>query len=134
MRSVSQKQVLDEEIERLQNKKAQDLLALKEQFKTAYDSIRPINLIKSTFKEVISSPDIKSNILNNAVGFATGYLSKVIMVGGSHNPIKRTLGTLLQFAITNVVSKNSDKIVESGENILHKIFNHKNDERHWFEK
>jgi hypothetical protein len=43
----------------------------------------------------------------------TGYLTKKVLLGGTHNPIKRILGTILQFAITNIVTKQSEKKIDN---------------------
>ena len=120
---------LNKAISSLQNKQAQELKLLKEQFHLVYESLKPINLIKSTFHEVVLSPDIKNDILSNVIGLTTGYLSKKVLMGTSHNLIKRLLGTLLQFAIANVVTKHSDKIKSTGENILLHILNYRKEKK-----
>ena len=79
-------------------------------------------MVKSALLEVASSPELKSNMLDNIIGLTTGYLSKKVLVGTSHNPIKRILGTLLQFAIASFVSKHTDTIKSTGEIILKRIF------------
>ena len=55
---------LNEAIILLEGKRAKELELLKELFNSGYESLKPINLIKSTFKEVSSSPEIKNNILS----------------------------------------------------------------------
>lgn len=122
MKMKNETDALNETIVLLQNKRAEELKLLKEQFHLTYESLKPINLIKSTFHEVTASPEIKNNILNNAIGLTTGYLSRKVLVGASHNPIKKIFGILLQFAIANVVSKHTDTIKSAGENLLHRIF------------
>jgi hypothetical protein len=114
----NEKQKLSEAIEQLKLEKAQKLLVLREQLSISYESLKPVNFIKNTVEDAISSPDLKKSLLNNAIGLATGYLSKKVMMGGSHNPIKNIVGTMLQFLVTNVVAKNSDEIIESGEKVL----------------
>ena len=66
---------------------------LKEQFHFAYESIKPVNLIKSTLKDVASSPYLIDNILGTAIGLATGYLSKKIFIGSSGNLFRKLLGS-----------------------------------------
>ena len=51
-----------------------DLRLLKEQFHIAYESLKPINLIKNIVHEVSTSPEIKNDMLDNIIGLATGYL------------------------------------------------------------
>jgi len=60
----NQKDLLNESIRLLQQKQALELIQLKEQFHATYESLKPLNLIKSTLHEVADSSEIKNNILN----------------------------------------------------------------------
>lgn len=100
-----------------------ELELLKEQFHIAYESIKPVNLIKSVLHEVTASPEIKNDMASNVIGLGTGFLSKKLLVDGSHSPVKRVIGTVVQFAIANLVSKHSDTIKTIGSNLLKHFFN-----------
>lgn len=102
-----------------------DLQQLKNQFDVAYESVRPINLVKNLFREVKASPEIKSNLIGNLIGFGTGFISKQLLLGSTHNPIKKVLGTIFEFAVANVASNNSDGIKTIGINLYNRIFKHK---------
>ncbi|MDT8416046.1 MAG: hypothetical protein RQ735_11820 [Flavobacteriaceae bacterium] len=93
-------------IEQLEIKQAAEGQQLKEQFRLTYESVKPINLIKSTFKEAAQSTDLKNNILNTALGLTTGFVSKTVFVGLSGSPIKKLLGNALLFGVTNIIAKN----------------------------
>lgn len=67
---------LNEAIIVLQVKRKEERMLLREQLHIIYESIKPINLIKNTLKDISSSSEIKSKILDNAIGIGTGYLSK----------------------------------------------------------
>ncbi|MFV5701252.1 hypothetical protein ACM55F_05205 [Flavobacterium sp. XS2P12] len=110
MKKINQTDLLNQTIIYLENKQALELYALKEQFQLTYESLKPLNIIKNAFTEMTTSPNIKGNIINNVVGMVTGYLTKKVLVGSTHNPIKKILGTLLQFVITNVATKHSDTL------------------------
>jgi hypothetical protein len=107
MKKKNEREALHETMRLLKNKQADELDVLKDQFRITYESLKPINVIKSSLHEIATSPDIKNNLLNNAIGLGMGYLAKKLLVGASHYPIKKILGTLLQFAVTNVVAKYS---------------------------
>jgi len=124
----TERERLNERILFLQNKQAEQLQTLKDQFAVTYESVKPINLIKNGLNEIASSPDIKNGILNNVIGLTTGYLSKKVLIGSSHNPIKKILGMLLQFAIANVVSKHSETIKSTGEYVVKRILKNRNKE------
>lgn len=99
-----------------------DLEQLKNQFDVAYQSVKPINLIKNLVHNVTASPEIKNDLLSNVIGFGTGFISKKIVLGSLHNPVSKVLGTLFEFAVANVVSKNADSIKTIGGNLLKYFF------------
>lgn len=106
----------------LQEKKYEmDLAALKDQFHVAYESVKPINFIKTLFHEVTTSPEIQSDLGTDLIGLGTGFISKKLLVDSSDSTIKKVLGTVLQFAIANVVSKNTDTIKNIGINLYNKV-------------
>jgi hypothetical protein len=117
---------LAEEIFFLQEKNAAELELLKEQFQKTFESVKPINIIKNSLSEIVKFPEMKNNIIANLIGLLTGIVSKKIMVGSSQNPIKKILGTILEFAVANVVAKNSDTIkitaLRAVDNILNTRF------------
>jgi hypothetical protein len=120
MRKETQLESINAKIMALENKQREEIFELKIQAATIYDSLRPLNLIKKLFTNTVSSPDIKHNVLNNAVGLATGFLSKKLLVGASLNPVKILLGNVLQFALGNLVARNADNIKSVAENLIKK--------------
>jgi len=97
---------------------------LKEQLLLTHESLKPVNLIKSALSEVASSPYLVDNILGASVALATGYISKKIVVSGSGNVIRKFLGTILQFGVTNVVAQHTDTIKSVGQ-FIYQHFLHK---------
>lgn len=108
--NISSEAELREAILRLESTQAIEGRILKEQFNLAYESVKPINLIKSTFTEVAASQDIKDNLLNAGVGLAVGYLTKVAFQGASHSPVRKLFGTVLEFGIASMVAKNPEAV------------------------
>jgi hypothetical protein len=104
---------------------------LKEQFYLTCESMKPINILNRTLKEITSSQYLINNISGTIMGLASGYLSKKIFTGGSGNILRKLLGSILQFEVTNVVAKNSDIIKSVGLSIFQhflqkKVMNSKN--------
>ncbi len=114
---------LTETISLLEKKQKLEFQLLKEQMHDVYESIKPANIIKNTFHQITSSPNIKNDIVGSIIGLASGYVSKKLFVAGSHNPITNILGTLLQMGVTNVASKKSEVIKSFGEDILQFVIN-----------
>lgn len=122
MKKIANTTELNAAILFLENKQTEDGFLLKEQFKITYESLKPANLIRSTFKELIAAPDFKEDLLNTSLSLAVGYLSKKIAIGSTNNPFKQILGTILQMGVTSIVAKNSDGIKSTVLNLIHTLF------------
>lgn len=114
---------LDEMILHLEKKNVNDLVLLREQFNITYESIKPLNQIKKIFHEITTSPEIKNDVIDNALSLGSGLLIKKIFVGSSHNFFKKTLGTIVEFSIANLVSKHSEQIKIIGNNLIQNFVN-----------
>lgn len=110
MKKITSTVELREAIHLLETKKASEVILLKAQFKETYESIRPVNLIKNTLHELSIAPDFKGDILAAVLSIVSGYLSKKMVVSETAGPVKQLLGTILQFTVTRIVSKNSQGI------------------------
>ncbi len=129
MKKKNETDTLNETIVSLQNKQVQELESLKAQFHLTYESFKPINLIKSTFHDITSSPEIKHDIISNTIGITTGYLTKKVLFGASHSPVKKLFGTLLQFALANIISKHTGDIKSTGKNLLYRFLKHRKESK-----
>lgn len=108
---------LDDAIKLLKLKKLEDEILLKELFYMAYESVKPINMIKNLFKEPVASQNIADNLLTTSVGFGAGYLSKLLFQKIMRFPFKNIIGSALMVGIENLVSKNPG-IVSSLSSLL----------------
>jgi hypothetical protein len=103
MKTINQKAALEAKIAFLKSKQTSDLLILKDQYHITIDSFKPFNLIKNSFEEVISTTNLKANLINGALGFGTRYITKNILNENSENPIKRIFGKIFKFALKNFI-------------------------------
>jgi hypothetical protein len=94
---------LKEAIQQLEYEQATELALLKEQLLDTCESLRPINLIKSTFKEAYSAPDFKTTIVKAIIGMATGFVAKKVFIGKTNNPIKKLAGFILEMVVASKV-------------------------------
>lgn len=122
MKKLNETDALNELIQLNQQQYDTDLRLLKEQFHIAYESIKPINLIKNLVHEVTASPEIKEDLASNILGLATGFISKKIMIDEKGSTFKKVIGTVLQFAVANVVSKHSANIKAVGTALFNNFF------------
>ena len=103
---------LKESIRLLEIKQAEEGAILKEQFAVTFESLKPINLLKNTIKEMTSSVDLKSNLSETIISILAGYLTKKVMVSSKSGPLMKILGSVLQFGVTSVIASNTDNIRE----------------------
>ena len=101
---------------------------MKEELSIAFESLKPISLIKNTVSEITSSPYLIENMLGAITGLVSGYVSKKIAVGTSHNVFRKVMGSVLQFTVTNLVAQHPEMLKNLGQLIIEKIF-HKTDKK-----
>lgn len=98
---------LNEAIVILEIERNEKLWLLKQECKNTFETLKPLNILKNTFSQFAKQPEFKGDILNTTLSIATGYISKKLTIGNSHNPIKNLFGELLQIGITSIMAKDS---------------------------
>ncbi len=111
---------LQDAIHQLERKNSLQEQELRENYEQVLQSLTPKNILKSAFKHIASSDELKNSAINTAIGLGTGYVTRKLYVGRSANMLKKLAGTVLQFAVTNFVRKKApvirEKISELREN------------------
>jgi len=125
MGKISSSAVLLESIQILEVEREIEGRILKEQFQLTYERFKPVNLLRSTFLEVTSTPNLLNNVVDTALGLATGYLSKKIVIGASGNILRRLLGIVVQLGVTNSVAQHPYTIRSIGQFLLHHFLDKK---------
>lgn len=85
-------------------------LLLKQQLNVAYNSIKPVNLIKNSIKEIVDAPEIRGHLINSSIGLAAGFMAKQMFVNKNSSPLRKLLGTLVMVGVTNLVSRHADPL------------------------
>lgn len=110
MKKVDETEKLNAAIALLEEIKKEEQAQLKVQFNIVAENFKPLNLVKSAIDDIIHQPNLKEDGLDTFVAVITGYFSKKIFVGSTHNPFKQIFGSFMQMGITNVISKNAEAI------------------------
>ena len=92
MQKISPANRLKYEIERLEELQSIQGRQLKEQFYMTYESLKPINLLKNTLKDISNSPYLIDNIIGTGMGMVSGFLTKKIFVGVSGSMFRKLIG------------------------------------------
>ena len=117
---------LKEAIRLLELQQDNELLLLKEEWRDTKEKLKPVNLIKSAFKQATDAPGAKTNLLKAAIGLTTGILAKKLFIGKSLNPFSKILGTVLEVFVAKKATKNADNIKSVGSMLINKLFKRKN--------
>jgi hypothetical protein len=96
---------LDEAIARLEIERDIKFDALKDQMDITLHSMKPIHILNGALEDIKEFPEVKSNIVQLVVSLAGGYLSKKLLLGKSNSTFKKILGSVIQYGVTNFVSK-----------------------------
>ena len=125
MQKITSTAGLKRAIQLLEAEKAANGKLLKEQFITTYESFKPASLLRSTLKDISSSPNLIENVIGTALGLGAGYLSRSILPGVTAMRFGKLISPVLQVGVTNFVAKQSGNIRSAGELMLLRIFRNK---------
>lgn len=130
MQSITSVDALQEAIATLKHRRNQQELEIASKLLLLYDnlkdSLKPVNIIKNIFRELIESPGIQHRALNAAMGMVAGYLSRKLFVRSPSGILKKLFGAALQFGVTTFVGTRGDAIKKGGLQLFHGLFDHHN--------
>ena len=110
MGKISATDSLKESIRLLETQKTEELQGLKEHFHITFESLRPVNLLRSSIDEMTSLYDLKSDIIDSVLGMLGGYLTQKLVERTTKNPFMRLLGLAMQYGVANLIMKNGENI------------------------
>ncbi|KAF0232734.1 MAG: hypothetical protein FD181_3847 [Prolixibacteraceae bacterium] len=126
MENITSTAELREAIQILETEQAEHLDQVREKFYHIWNSFSPANIIGSSLKGIVSSPNLVNNILGVAVGLFTGYLSRKAMFAGvTNSKYRRIFGNVLQFGIASLVARGPKVIKSFKQFIAQRIFRKK---------
>lgn len=91
---------------------------VKEQVGLVYESLKPINIIKRTLRELFSPPNLNGNLAGTALSVTSGVLLNRFFIGSSGGIIKKLLGKVIQYGITKLTARKTEVITSAGFTIL----------------
>ena len=112
-------------IAELKEKERREKQELVNNFHALKESLKPVNLIKSTFHNVTSTPGLGGKLFNTALSLGAGVLSKKLLIGGSNTIIKKVAGHAVKAGVAGIVASKANKIKYAGLNLLTKILGKK---------
>ncbi|WP_445958090.1 hypothetical protein [Yeosuana sp.] len=101
----NQIRLLNNAILLLEEKRKKEYEDLKIQFYETSKNFRPINIFNQAIKDFRELPEVKTNLFETLISITGGYFSKKILIGKSNSFIKNIFGYVLQYTVTNFISK-----------------------------
>lgn len=92
-----------EEMEQLQQLQKYEL---QQQFEITKQSLKPINIIKSSFRDFKNDPQTQNALVKSAAGVGLGLLTKNLFVGKSSSIIKNLLGGVIETGVKGLSANN----------------------------
>jgi hypothetical protein len=117
MNKITSTEELNAAILQLENRQMIQEQLLKEQLQFVYTSLKPINIIKNTIREAISSTEIHDDIIEYLGNLAADYVTELFTKGSSGNFVKKYLGQILHYGITAIIKLNTKTIRSIGESL-----------------
>ena len=105
MKKIDQSEMLDDMILMIKNQQRHDLQVVKHQFEHICDSLKPINILTSTIKDVKNSSAFKTSAVITGLNIVSNFFSNYLVLGPSGSILKKVGGHLLQFALSRFNNK-----------------------------
>lgn len=102
----------------LEKKQSDELFLLKEQLHSTYQSLNPMQILKSAVQDITISQSVKDSLINTTAGITVGYISKRIFQGASTNPFKKMAGSVLMFGVTKLIETHPKEVKNMANRII----------------
>ncbi len=100
---VVNKHLLKEKISQLEQEYASRLDDFKESYQELAETLKPSNLMGAALKNVITTPGLKTTLIDTVLSAGAGILGKKVVVWNSGNIFRKIAGLTTQFLLTNIV-------------------------------
>nr|WP_315241954.1 hypothetical protein [uncultured Flavobacterium sp.] len=96
---------LNQKIKFLEVQQDREWCEIKDEIDEIKENLKPLNLIRNTVEEINETIGFKSDIAQSAISIGIGYLAKKLVIGKTDSTFKNIFGSILQLAVTTLVSK-----------------------------
>lgn len=96
---------LNQKIKFLEAQQDKEWCEIKDEIDDIKENLKPLNLIRNTVQEVNEAVGFKSDLAQSAISIGIGYLAKKLVIGKTHSTFKNIIGSVLQLAVTTLISK-----------------------------
>lgn len=114
MSKVSPNDSLNKNISLLEQKRAEEFNALKQQLRTTGESLKPANLLRGVVKDVTGSHQFRSVLIKAGIGLVLGFVANKLVTSQNHNKSHRMIGNALQYGISFLAADRGNLLKSAG--------------------
>jgi hypothetical protein len=129
MGKQSATELLKERISQLEVKQAEEGKALKQELMNTVESLKPVNLLRSSVQEFANSEELKKTLFETTISLVNGFLAKQLIKPNPSNLVLKLVTTLLQLGVTNILTHNRDTISNFISSWIEKLIPDKQEEQ-----
>jgi len=96
MKAINQSELLKGMIHAKQEALNLQGLELKAKYQAQLENLKPVNLVRHSFRKWFNPKELKVIVLNAGIGLTVGLISKKLMLGNSSNVVRRIFAGLIQ--------------------------------------
>lgn len=102
----------------LEARQKEDMEMIKEDLHEVYESLKPINVIKSTFNSLKESPELMHNLTNVAIGNGIGFIVRKLFFRDSKSPLRNLAGVAVESLASKIAMRYSDRILGMVQHLI----------------
>lgn len=116
---------LDEAIIELEKRKVIQESMLRAQFDATKESLKPLNLIKSSFSKITHTPEVREGVAKTVVGVGLGLLTRNMFLGKAYPLVRSLLGNAVEKGVNKGVNTGAQTMKAYGTAIYNNLFKKK---------
>lgn len=120
---------LKQAIEELERKRDAEKENLGQTFSDVKESMKPANLVKSSFKKVKESPGLKGSLIAGAIAIGLGIATKKMLTKKSSGVAKKIVGAALKMGLAGVAANNSAILKSSVNKFFKRVLRSKSNKQ-----
>ena len=93
----------------LENQQRTEYPVLKAELLEGGEKLKPINIIKNTLAQIISTPGLTKDLIKGTVLFIISTIFSKIFAKKLENPMIKLLGVVVEMVILNVIAKRLER-------------------------
>lgn len=105
MQEIKNATELKKVIEQLALQQTNEYPALKAEVIETTEKLTPINIIRNTLLQIVSTPELSKDLLKATLIYVVGVAIKKIFFGTAANPLLKLVGTIVEILFLNIINR-----------------------------